>query len=382
MEIDAKVIEAVWEALHEPAPTVPPPLDGMNERIIKTGWTSTADVDGYLLLQDRRLDRHFVVDPKTWATALGLPFRFAFPRPERRHDDCRGFEMLSASDTAALFIYLERLGFRIDVTDLCARIRPRLMTTTHLTDEEISVFFYEDNRHRTPPITISAPHGEWRGMNIARFKTSSGYRVEYAFDDDDRALWLTVFSPKYRKRPDPVLTVCPDCGMTYLKGSRTDDQSHRSFHRQRLAIIEPKPHRRFAEALDRDLDAAWVDASAPQWKRKEVHGRALEFKRELGYDFVQWGKDAVDDPSAVGFLFADDCGRIVGACAFRPRSHGSERPWRLDWIWICPDARRQGHLDRQWGRFRQQFGVFDVEPPLSDAMQAFLRKRGCGDLIR
>jgi hypothetical protein len=122
--------------------------------------------------------------------------------------------------------------------------------------------------------------------------------------------------------------------------------------------------------------------SVPKWKRQEVYDRALEFKRELGYDFPQWALDAGHDPDAVGFLFSDDDGRIIGACSFRPQSHPGERPWRLDWIWLCPSARRKGHLDRQWDRFRQRFGVFDVEPPISEAMQAFLRKRGCAHLIR
>jgi hypothetical protein len=167
-----------------------------------------------------------------------------------------------------------------------------------------------------------------------------------------------------------------------MKGSRTDELSHRSYHQQRFSIIEPKPHRRFSEALNRDLNAAWVDEKSPKWKRKEVYDRALEFKRDLGYDFAQWQTEARHDPDAIGFLFSDERGRIVGACAFRPQHGANERPWRLDWIWICPEARRLGQLDRQWDRFRQRFGVFDIEPPISDAMQAFLRKRGYADLLR
>ncbi|TKV70371.1 C2H2-type zinc finger protein [Rhizobium sp. AU243] len=382
MQIDAETIEAIWRALQKAAPAGSRRTNAMDERIAASGWASAVDLEDYLLSQDRRLDPPAVVDPKVLAEALGLPFRSVFPRPRRRTDDVSGYDMLSAADTAALCIWLERLGFRIDVADLCARVRPRLDATTHLTDEEISVLFYEANRHRLPPVTLSGPHREWRGMTTSRFKTSSGYRLEYVFDDDGRALRLTARSPKYRKRPESVAMTCPHCGMTYVKGSRTDEQLHRSFHRKRFSVIEPKPHRRFSEALDRDLDAAWVDARSPKWKRTEVFGRALEFKRELGYDFIQWSLEAQHDPDAIGFLFSGENGRIVGACSFRPQDGASDRPWRLDWIWICPNARRLGQLDRHWDRFRQRFGVFDVEHPVSDAMQAFLRKRGCADLLR
>ncbi|KAA9384117.1 hypothetical protein [Neorhizobium galegae] len=145
-------------------------------------------------------------------------------------------------------------------------------------------------------------------------------------------------------------------------------------------MIDPKPHRKFALALERDFDAAWVGTDAPLWKRKEVYERARVFRREFGYDFVQWSFE--HDPDAVGFLFSDQEARIVGACTFRPQQESTVRPWRLDCIWLCPDARRSGLLGRLGGRFRQRFGVFNIEPPISEAMKAFLIKQCYGDLIK
>lgn len=381
MEIEAEKIEKVWQALHKPAPSRLRQPNAIEERIATTGWATQADLEDLLLSQDRRLDPSKVVDPKAFAAALDLPFRGVFLRPKHRNDDDLGYEMLSAVDTAALCIWLERLGFCIDMSVLCARECEKLQSKTHLSAEEILVLFYEKNRHRLPPATLSAPHRDWRGISRSQFKTPTGYRLEYACDDDGRALWLTARAPKYRKRPDTEAVTCPDCGMLYVKGSRTDERLHRSFHRKRFSIIEPKPNRRFAEALEQDLAASWVDVRSPKWKRKEVYDRALEFKREFGYGFPQWNPDPRADPDAVGFLFSDQQDRIVGACAFRPQGGENERPWRLDWIWICPDARRQGQLGRHWERFRQRFGIFDIEPPISDAMTAFLRKRGCEELI-
>lgn len=382
MEIEGQTIRAIWDALQRPEPRTGRSPTTLIRRIADTGWASSTDVEDLLLVLDRRSDPPAVIDVEKLAAALELPFRAVFSRPKLRLDDDCGHSMLSAIDAAALCIFMERMGFRIDVTDMCAQVRGMIPLVSHLSEDQISVLFYEQNRHRLPPVTLSAPHRPWRGMHTARHKTGAGYKLEYVTDDDGEPLWLKVTAPKYRKRPQTQSITCPDCGMLYVKGLRTDEQAHRSFHRKRFAIIDPKPNRQFADALARDLDAPWVDASSSKWKRKAVYDRALEFKRELGYDFVQWQADAAHDGDVVGFLFSDGADRIVGACGFRPQAGQGIRPWRLDWIWICPDARRQGQLGRQWDRFRQRFGVFDIEPPVSDAMQAFLRKRGCADLIR
>ena len=277
-------------------------------------------------------------------------------------------------------MFLERIGFRIDISALCARLRDHLQDRTHLTDEEISVLFYDANRHRMPPISLCAPHRPWSGMRTLKLKTEDGYRIEYRTDDAGVALSLSVHAPRYRKPPATQSVECPGCGLTYMKGSPTDEREHRRAHRRWSVVNDPKPHRRLIDALVRDTDACWVGADAPGWKRKEVYERARLFRREFGYDFLQWSIE--DDPDAIGFLFSDGIGRIIGACAFRPQLGNADRPWRLDWIWLCPDARRSGSLRREWQRFRQRFGDFDVEPPLSEAMKAFLIKQGRGDLIR
>jgi ribosomal protein S18 acetylase RimI-like enzyme len=116
--------------------------------------------------------------------------------------------------------------------------------------------------------------------------------------------------------------------------------------------------------------------------------RAATFQREFCYDFVQWdGPHQIEsDPRARGFLFNDDSGvfghgAIVGACA-RWREHTDHPPcWAMQWIWIAPKARRRGILSRRWDAFRARFGKFVIEPPLSEAMQAFAAKHGVVDLV-
>ncbi|MDP9838644.1 hypothetical protein J2T09_003416 [Neorhizobium huautlense] len=377
--MEPEKIEALWRALQGPLPKSSVIPRSIEDSLVESGWVSDTEFEDILFALDRRTDPPAVVDPAEVARLLEIPHRSVYPRPQRRTDDVTGFRKVAATDAAAVLIWLERLGFRIDVSSLCNRLKNSIAGRSYLTDEEISVHFYDDNRHRTAPVSIVAPHRSWRGMQLAKIRTEAGYRIEYQTDDDGVPLSLSVYAPRYRKPPPTQSVTCPDCAMTYVRGSPLDEREHRKSHRRWAAVINPKPHGRLVEAIERDVDAVWVDAHSPKWKRQEVYERARLFRRELGYDFVQWSVER--DPDAVGFLFADEGGKIVGACSFRAQPNGRGRPWRLDWIWLCPSARRSGRLAHQWDRFRNRFGIFDIEPPVSEAMKAFLIKNGCGDLI-
>lgn len=110
---------------------------------------------------------------------------------------------------------------------------------------------------------------------------------------------------------------------------------------------------------------------------RAVYERALRFKRDFGYDFVQWaiGRDGKNrDPRSHGYLFAGDVdGAIGGACGFWREDDGG---WRLMWVWVTPKMRRQGLLERRWQIFLDRYGDFTVEAPYSAAMHAFLLKKG------
>ena len=53
----------------------------------------------------------------------------------------------------------------------------------------------------------------------------------------------------------------------------------------------------------------------------------------------------------------------------------------MQWSWIAPKARRHGILSRRGSAVRARFGKFVIEPPLSEAMQAFAAKHGVVDLV-
>lgn len=121
-----------------------------------------------------------------------------------------------------------------------------------------------------------------------------------------------------------------------------------------------------------------VTRSSPASHRRAVYTLACFFRRELRYDFVQYGYNGNDDdhshvawlwvhPEAVGCSkdFRIPC---IGAACFRLRPVG----YALQWVWIHPYWRRQSLLSGAWPIFLEEFGQFECERPLSEGMQRFL----------
>ncbi|WP_188131136.1 hypothetical protein [Paraburkholderia panacisoli] len=144
-----------------------------------------------------------------------------------------------------------------------------------------------------------------------------------------------------------------------------------------------------------------IDCHSPLELRKAVEQLAYYFKRELGFDFVQF--EAAETEASIGFvryeahLFYETAydhivedeatpHRIFGACCFRWREWTDHAPgWSMDWVWMHPYFRRRGHLRQAWGSFQQHYGdEFHVAPPLSIEMEAFVKanKRAVKDTLR
>ena len=130
-----------------------------------------------------------------------------------------------------------------------------------------------------------------------------------------------------------------------------------------------------------------VDHHSPFLYRRAVENYAYMFKRQFGYDFVQftadesWGSivDRVHKQSTwYSYLFLDpfdtsNMYKTVGGCTFRWREYKNhESGWALQWIWIHPFHQRQGILSQHWGGLNKMYGQFAVESPLSPAMTSFL----------
>jgi len=374
VHLEADLIALLWERLRLPVPRSFSAAETETQVALK-GWADLSLLADLVGAQDQRL---YGLDLKAIIAALGIPIRWVGSRPRRRLEDGSYLKAISATDVAFLLMWFERIGFRTDASALAERLRPTLVVASHLTLEASDILFHEANRHRLPPVAIGANLSgstDFAGMRTERWTAPNGYRALYTANGAGEALSLEVQAPKYRKKPEPRLVTCPDCGMTYMAGLREGGLAHRRNHARHVAVHEPKPEPYLIQALERDLDAAWVGSNSPKWKRAAMYERARQFQREFGYDFPQWEPPNGRDPEAIGFLFSDAEGRIVGACAFRPEWPGAPT-WRLDWVWICPSERRRGHLTGQWDRFEQRFGHFAISEPISPAMASFLQKRG------
>ncbi|MBK3780104.1 hypothetical protein G3A43_07525 [Paraburkholderia aspalathi] len=299
-------------------------------------------------------------------------------RPKKTGSGVMFFKSLSAADFAQLLIHLEALGYRVDPEPLTAQLLPTITKKKLISGAEVSVFWYSRERHRGQPmyVTIDTVPLPPRSK-FEEWKTSTGYRLAVMGAEDGAPVQLTAHAPRYRARPAPVRTTCEECGVEYYRGDTDSSASHRKEHKKRMRYMDPKPDARVLEADGSVPSMVLVTTHSPAWLHSEIYDRALAFKREFGYDFVQWGSPRGDDDlNACGVLFVDESGTIVGACAFRLREWNEQRQWALQWVWFAPQHRRQGHLARHWSAFRSEYGDFDVESPVSAAMQAFLAKQG------
>lgn len=124
-----------------------------------------------------------------------------------------------------------------------------------------------------------------------------------------------------------------------------------------------------------------VTARSPKLFRQAVEQMAYYFRREFGYDFVQYSSEEKDDGHRAYLWVLPETlenGKVkaVGACCFRWREwEDAPASYALQWIWLHPHERRKGRLTQAWPYFQERFGKFIPEPPLSPAMKRFLLKR-------
>ena len=152
-----------------------------------------------------------------------------------------------------------------------------------------------------------------------------------------------------------------------MKGLRSDSATHRRHHKKFLSVVEPSPDPRLIpDGLHE------VTSTSAGWEHRLMYERARQFRREMRFDFVQWGNPD-KDPKGHGYLFVSPDRAAIGCCAFRWREWKDASPgWAMQFVWIAPRFRHRGILTRHWPFFRERFGNFHVEPPLSDAMSGFL----------
>lgn len=163
---------------------------------------------------------------------------------------------------------------------------------------------------------------------------------------------------------------CPVCGLSYAKGSPTDERFHRTYHREVVETFEPRPNSALAKQHARHGIFVPVDIRSPRWMHKRLYRIALMFKREMDYDFPMWDERG-DDGN--GYIFSDREGRALGGCAVRWREWKDSAGWVLQGIWVAPPHRRQGLMRSAWEMLIRQYEGIIPEPPLSRPAARFFQ---------
>ena len=350
-------------------------------KIIENGVADGPDVDDILYCSDDRLCRiSHAISVWRWCEIFSIPSRYYYPRPKRKHSSVSGTPSLLPEDLADLLIKLERIGYSVDPLPLVTKLQPRVASRVFLTDAELTVLWYETTKHKTPCVSFGVKVTQINHpLRKEKFKTVTGYKAEVTWAQNKTPISLVVNAPKYRTRPAPRRTKCEVCGYEWHRGDPESSAAHRKEHARRLKYLSPKPNMRFNKWEQEGL--IHVNTQSPRWLHSEIYLRALAFKREFRYDFVQWDPEGDPDPHAHGYLFIDSDSVATGACAFRWREYGNESCWALQWIWITSQYRRSGILTKRWKPLRRHHGDFVLEPPVSDAMVAFVTKMGDQSLL-
>jgi hypothetical protein len=170
--------------------------------------------------------------------------------------------------------------------------------------------------------------------------------------------------------------LCPICNFSWVPGLPGQARQHATFHARYMRPRRPKPEPRLA-AYAGDVR---IDETSPRWLHRIVYRCAVAPKRDEGYDFPQWREDGPPRASRGGrerdlhaLLLVEDGIIPVGAVSFSRIDWKDSAPgWHMNFAWAADDWRRKGVMSRRWLGWRSTYGDFTLDPPLSDAMRAFV----------
>lgn len=373
-----KQLMAIIASFEKPMrPSAPDSYRRLAAAIFERGYASFPDIEDVFHATDARLYnlRHEIAI-RDWCSMFDIPLVDVFPQPRATQATCIGSKAVRISDFAKLLMLLERLGYSVDPAPYVELLTPQLCIQNHVTCAELSVILYKKERQKMVPLELSIDKPWPDTKDVQTMKSETGYQMEAWLGASKQPFHLISRAPKYRRKRAPVRTICAMCGVEWYRGDPDSSALHRRQHKERLTYLEPKPVPRFVSSLAESRDEGeLVLSESASWKHREIYQRALAFRRKFAFDFVQWGSPkGDDDPSVHGFLFAGPGDVIAGACAFRLREYEGRTWWGLQWVWVAPNFRRKGLLSSRWAMFRERFGNYHIETPLSKGMQSFLSK--------
>ncbi len=383
--IDKQTLDSIWAALQ--APVDHSKYDRAIRHfisIVKKGWVFHSDLEDLIYWLDSRL-MHNGFDLTKFSKSVNIHWERVCYRPSAKSNSVMVNEALRPEEAVLLLIILEQVGFETNPTYFVDLLLPSIKSRKKklFSNAELELFWFQKTRHKGDPILLKLEDSSVYVKELQSIKTCGNYVVKLIGDEAGNVSMLKIAAPKFRNRKRPLKVTCRECGIQWFKGDPDSSYEHRRNHKIIMAYLDPKPLPEMLVEIKIVNEPELVTGKSPEWKHHEMYERAKAFKREFHFDFIQWNNpNNSGDPNSFGFLFTDKVGAIVGACSFRDRSADyGKKIFGLEWIWICPRERRSGHLALRWKAFRERFGDFIVEAPVSDSMKGFLKKNGDSSLM-
>lgn len=325
MQLPTRLLTQITRALQRPSRPGRFP-DRQWHEIQGQGWAYLHQIEDLVLTLD---DRTHGLRLGELARLAGYPVQDVYKRPRFKNASAFSSQMIEVTDVVGFCIFLEQLGFDIDPRPMVDRLYARVAVADYLTRAQSDIYCYSAMRHKEKLTLLAADHVDAPPVQ-KQWRSSAGHRYQ-CLVRNDQVTTLTIAGPRWRA-PRHIEMQCSVCDARYTKGDPESALNHRSTHAQALRLLEPRPSKRLRERLQLGLAGERVDINSPLWMHREVYSRALRFKRDFGYDFLQWPSISTRDrldPRWVGYLFANTDGAIDGACGFFCDSGD----WRLDWAW-------------------------------------------------
>ncbi|WP_116826505.1 MULTISPECIES: C2H2-type zinc finger protein [Pseudomonas syringae group] len=371
-----RLCEIIFEAPR--AFTASPTVLRFENALLAEGVCTLTAIGTHLVANEKRGFSAIKELVEDLATVFDLYIQGIYPRPECLGDEVEGEKGLNAADATWLLIMLEAIGVQVDPSRLVEALVTHIGDRKLLTGIEFDILHYKHTLGKRR-IQLNADRTCLEGpVTQKTLKDSIGNRYTVC-SRGDLPYSLEISGPKYREPKPQEAVTCDLCGMLYVTNHPGDARRHKTTHDRVVRRLNPKPSARLQKRVVTGIAGELVGPDAPLWMHGEVYERAAAFRREFGYDSIQWpGGSSTRAPSDWrGHLFAGPGGEIAGACAFmHTTSRKAEGEWSLQWIWIAPRFRRMGLLETRWADFQQRYGDFDLEKPLSEAMVTFLWKHG------
>jgi len=347
-------------------------------KLLEDQGITALDLADHVLMTERRQYGQIEHYVEWLAERHGIPCRGMFHPPQYLDDSVFGANGFTAIDAVGLLIAMEELGIRVAPAMLVEALLPEVKAKKILTESDYKILTYSITAGNQRTVLRSTVKRDSSRNTVEKFRDIVGYRYTMT-RQNGQALSLEVRGPKHRELRHEYVT-CDYCGTEHETNNPSETRRHRVLHREAQQLLDPKPNPRLATRLALGDRSDIVDSDAPLWMQKEVYRRAIKFKREFRYDFVQWPGSETHrvDAGWHGYLFtAGADGTIAGACAFfNPEAKEGGEEWALQWIWVAPKYRRQGILLERWPVFVERYGDFYIEPPLSEAMKGFIAAHG------